>query len=187
MTTMTQSGPAAEPVQVAILRRVRKGRESEFESRLREFFGAAAREPGVCDVQLIRPITGSDSREYGIIRSFRSEEDMQRFYESDLYRRWQEAVRPLVEGEVRRQPIHGLEAFFRGAPPPPRWKMAVVTWLAVNPAVYLSSEGVSAAFGTLPPLVNLLLINALVVSLLTWMLMPLFTRLGRSWLQQSPR
>lgn len=183
MTTIVESEPTTEAVQVAILRKVRAGRESEFEARLLEFFGEAARDPGVRDVQLIRPIAGSESREYGILRSFRSEADMRRFYESDVYRRWQDAVRPLVEGEVRRQPIHGLEAFFRGAPPPPpRWKMALLTWLAVNPAVYVSSQVVAAAFEKLPPFAELLLVNVLVVSLLTWILMPVFTRLGRSWL-----
>lgn len=173
-----------EPVSVAILRKVLSGREQEFESRLQEFFVQAAREPGVCEAQLIRPFAGSESRQYGILRSFRSAEDMHRFYESDVYHRWLAAVRPLVEGDGQRRPIHGLEAFFRDAPPPPpRWKMAVVTWLAVNPAVLVSSRLVAAVFGKLPSLAELLLVNVLVVALLTWLLMPVFTRVAGPWLR----
>lgn len=172
-----------QEVHVAILRKVREGRESEFESRIRQFFGAAERQPGVCGAYLIRPMAGADSHEYGILRSFRSEEEMRRFYDSDLYHQWQEAIRPLVEGEARKRQLHGLEAFFRGSKPPPQWKMAVITWIGVNPAVYIFSKVVPEVFGRLPMLAELLIVNVFVVASLTWVFMPLLTRPFRRWLQ----
>ena len=172
-----------ELVHVAVVRKVRKGHEEEFESLIAPFFGAAVEQPGACGAYLIRPILGTDSHEYGILRSFRSREDMQRFYQSDLYRQWTETVRPHVEGEPQKRELHGLEAFFRDqGPPPPRWKMAVVTCMGVTPAVYVFSRLIPAIFGELPGIATLVLVNLFVVASLTWVLMPLLTRLFRSWL-----
>jgi antibiotic biosynthesis monooxygenase (ABM) superfamily enzyme len=174
---------APERVHVAIMRTVRAGREPEFEALIQDFFEEAARQPGVCDAYLIRPIVGSPSRDYGILRSFHSAEDRERFYASDLYRRWNEAVAPLVEGEAQRRELHGLEAFFHGnAPPPPRWKMALLTWVGVNPAVYIFSNAVPAVFGEMPMLGRLLLVNAFVVASLAWVFMPVLTKLFSRWL-----
>ena len=183
MPTPTAAEPPRQLVHVAIVRKVREGRESEFESQIAKFFGAATHEPGVSGAYLVRPVAGSAAREYGVLRSFQSEGDMRRFYDSDLYQEWQKAVRPLTEGEAQRRQLHGLEAFFRteGAPPP-AWKMAVVTWLGVNVAVYLVTRLVMPVFG-LPPLGDLLVSNLFVVASLTWIFMPILTKLFGRWLQ----
>src|SRR4051812_14703892 len=178
----------ADLVHVAILRMVRPGREHDFERLVQEFFDQAARQPGVCGAYLIRPFAGVQSREYGILRSFASAEDRDRFYASDLYRRWNEAVAPFVEGPSRRQELHGMEAFFQHAGPsaPPRWKMAILTWIGVNPAVYVFSNAVPA-LTDLPMLLNLLVVNAFVVASLAWVLMPALTKISAAWLQRPAR
>lgn len=171
-------------VHVAILRKVRTGREAEFESKLSVFFEGAAHQDGVSGAYLIRPLSGSGSREYGVLRTFESEADMRHFYNSATYTRWQDDVRSLVEGEPQKQQLHGLESFFRGSgTPPPQWKMALITWIGVNPAVYIFSTAVPAVLGPLPMFTGLLLVNAFVVLSLTWGFMPLLTRIFRSWLQ----
>jgi antibiotic biosynthesis monooxygenase (ABM) superfamily enzyme len=184
MSTVAATETSHPLVHVAIMRKVRRGREAEFEAQIDRFFNEAAQQPGVCGAYLIRPMTGSQGGEYGILRTFQSEADMRRFYESDLYARWQEAVRPLVEGEPRKQKLHGLEAFFHGSEaPPPRWKMAIVTWIGVNPAVYIFSQAVPVAFGPLPTLAVFLLVNTFVVASLTWAFMPVLTTIFSRWLQ----
>ena len=177
---------SGELVHVAIMRVVRPGREREFESLIQKFFHEAALQPGVCGAYLIRPFAGPHSKEYGILRSFASEEDRDRFYHSDLYREWNKAVAPLVEGGPQRRALHGMEAFFRGgAPAPPAWKMALLTWIGVNPAVYIFSSAVSAVLGKMPMLVELLLVNAFVVASLTWVFMPVLARLFARWLNST--
>ncbi len=170
---------------MVITRTARPGREAEFEAAIAEFFAAAADEPGTAGAYLLRPIRGANEREYGILRSFESERAKQAFYDSRLYREWSERVSPLVEGGPRKRELHGLEAFFRsdaGGAPPPAWKMAALTWIAVNPAVYIFANGVPKIFGALPPLVELLVVNAFVVATLTWAFMPLLTRIAAGWL-----
>lgn len=185
--TSSLTPATTEMVHVAIMRIVRPGREREFEALIGKFFEEAARQPGVCGAYLIRPIAGSQTREYGILRSFRNQEDKERFYASDLYRRWNEAVAPLVEGGPERRELHGLEAFFHGhALPPPRWKMALLTWIGVSPAVYIFSNAIPAVVGDLTPLAMLLIVNAFVVASLAWGFMPLLTKIFKAWLAPDP-
>lgn len=181
-----EQGPStAGVVHVAILRVVKPGRELEFEKLIQEFFTAAEQHPGVAGAYLIRPFVGAASREYGILRSFKSAQDRDRFYRSDLYQRWNEAVSPLVEGGPKRQHLHGMEAFFRErASSPPRWKMAVLTWVGVDIAVYAFASTVPRVV-QLPGVVNFFLVNALVVITLTWILMPLITKLFHRWLRPT--
>lgn len=184
MATVTAIDNPSPLVHVAILRKVRKGREAEFEAKLAAFFAAAAQQPGVSGAYMIRGVPGSSEQEYGVLRTFQSEADMREFYASQTYLRWQSEVRPLVEGEPQVRKLYGLEAFFRdGDSPPSRWKMAVLTWVGVNPAVYIFSNAVPAVLGPLPMLATLLIVNAFVVASLTWGFMPLLTRMFRSWLQ----
>jgi antibiotic biosynthesis monooxygenase (ABM) superfamily enzyme len=187
MAAVHPLGPCTTPdlVHVAILRTVRPGREREFEQLVQEFFQEAGRQPGVCGAYLIRPFSGVQSQEYGILRSFASAEDRDRFYDSELYRKWNEAVAPLVEGPPRRQELHGMEAFFQQrTAAPPRWKMAILTWVGVNPAVYVFSNAIPA-LTDLPMLLNLLVVNAFVVASLTWILMPTLTKIFAGWLHPT--
>jgi antibiotic biosynthesis monooxygenase (ABM) superfamily enzyme len=181
---LPQSRATTSAVHEAIVRVVRPGCESEFESLIQKFFVDAAQHPGVAGAYLLRPFEGAATHEYGIVRSFNSAEDRDRFYTSDLYRRWSEAVAPLVEGEPKRQHLHGMEAFFPGNPAPPAWKMALLTWVGVDVAVYAFSTAVPA-IAHLPAAVTFLLVNALVVATLTWILMPLLTKIFEGWLRPS--
>jgi uncharacterized protein len=171
-------------IHVAVTRTVREGREQEFEQRLIGFFGAAEKEPGTGGAFFLRRLTGGKPREYGILRAFDDEAAKERFYASALYREWTEAVRPLVEDEPVRRELHGLEAFFRrNGKPPPTWKMALLTWLAVSLAVFVFSNVVPRLVSGLPRLAEMLLVNAFVVATLAWVLMPITTRLAASWLE----
>ena len=174
-------------VHVAITRRVKKGQEAEFERRLKAFFERADAAPGTRGAYLLKPLE-ADGQTYGILRAFEDEAAKEAFYRSDLYGTWNEEVAELVEGGPERRELHGLEAFFRGreaGAEPPAWKMAILTWIAVNPAVWIFANGVPKVAGSLPPLVELLVVNAFVVATLTWAFMPLLVRLAGRWLRQG--
>ena len=175
-----------DQVHIAIIRRVKPGMEQEFEDALREFARQSLSEPGTTGVHLIGPVPDSNNGEYGILRSFASEEACRAFYESDMFRRWEQHAAQFVIGGWTRRRLHGLEAFFRHGShvPPPRWKMAIVTWLGVFPTVLFWSSLLTKVLGGLPSLVAAAIINACVVVTLTWGVMPLLTRLLANWLQQ---
>jgi hypothetical protein len=173
-------------VHIAVTRQVKPGYEQTFEEALREFARESLRVPGTTGVHLIAPVPGTDGCEYGILRSFESEEASSRFYESDLFRNWQEQVGGMVAGEPVRRRLHGLEALFRDTQhaPPPRWKMAVVTWMGVFPSVLLWSSLLPKLLSSLPSLAVMAIVNVFVVVTLAWGVMPLLTRIFAGWLHK---
>src|SRR5207237_765388 len=61
------------PVHIAITRRVRPGYEAEFQAALREFFQTSFAHGGVLGATIIVPPPASDSRDFGILRTFANE------------------------------------------------------------------------------------------------------------------
>src|SRR5216117_1864390 len=122
------------PIHIAITRRVRPGCESEFQQALREFFQTSFDHGGVLGASMLVPPPGAKSAEFGILRTFADEEERDAFYQSPRFKAWEERARTLTEGEPVYRQLHGLEAWFRSPHnPPPRWKMAVATFLGVFP------------------------------------------------------
>ena len=71
--------PAETPIHIVITRRVRPGREAEFQAALREFFQASFGHEGVLGASMVVPPPGSGSTEFGILRTFASEQDRDAF------------------------------------------------------------------------------------------------------------
>jgi antibiotic biosynthesis monooxygenase (ABM) superfamily enzyme len=172
------------PIHVAITRRVRAGREAEFQEALREFFKTSFGQGGVLGASMLTPPPGSNSREFGILRTFADEKERDAFYNSPMFTAWEARARTLTEGEPVYRQLHGLEAWFRSPtrPPPPRWKMALLTLLGVYPVSLLIGFLLSPQLRKLPLTLNLLAVSALIVTCLTWVVMPRLTRWFKDWL-----
>jgi antibiotic biosynthesis monooxygenase (ABM) superfamily enzyme len=176
-----------EPVTVAVTRIVKAGCEEEFERALHDFVQASLHLPGQLGVHILRPAPGSGSREYGILRRFDSAEARDAFYRLPLFEEWKGRVAELIEGEPRYEHLSGLETWFtlpgqRAIVPPPRWKMALVTLVAVYPLSMVLGITVGNWIRSWPMLLSSLIFNAMIVTGLTWFLMPLLTRLFKPWL-----
>lgn len=174
-----------ETIHLAIIRRVRKTHVKAFERALADFASRSLAEPGAMGVHFIHPTPESASTDYGILRSFKSAADRDAFYETALYKEWVAQIEPMVEGEATIRQLNGLEAWFRdpGAKAPPRWKMALLTWLAVWPVSMLIPALFLPFFGTkLPPVLTSGVIAGGIVVTLTWGAMPLLVKLMHAWL-----
>jgi len=172
------------PFHVAITRRVRPGCEAEFQEALREFFQRSFSHGGVLGASMLVPPPGSDSREFGILRTFASRAEHEAFQRWPEFLEFDRRARELTEGEPVSRELHGLDAWFRSpGSAPPRWKMALVTFAVVWPV----SEGVAHAVilacgeGT-PYIVRSALISLGIVAILTWAAMPLAVRAAARWL-----
>lgn len=172
-------------IHIAITRQVQPGKEAEFEAALRAFARRSLHHLGTTGVHLLAPVAGDLGREYGILRSFESEAASHAFYASELYAEWEKEAAPLVVGEPILRRLHGLEAFFRSerVAPPPRWKMALLTWLGVFPTVLLWSRLLPPHLEPLHPIASTAVINLFVVITLAWGAMPLLTRVFARWLR----
>lgn len=169
-------------IHVAITRRVLPGREAEFREALLGFFRDSFGDGGVMGASLVTPAPDSDSREYGILRTFPSEAERDAFYASPMFQAWEARARTLTEGAPIYRQLHGLEAWFRSPDPPPLWKMAVCTLLGVFPTSLVLGETVGPRLGGLPFPLGGLVFAILMVALLTWVVMPLITKLLHHWL-----
>ena len=175
----------SEPIHIAITRHVRKTHIAQFERALAEFASRSLAEPGMLGVHCLHPPLGSGSTEYGILRSFASTADRDAFYQTPLYQEWLDRIGPMVEGEPIYRQLDGLEAWFRDPhrPMPPRWKMAVLTWIAVWPVSMLVPAILVPLLG--PDFHEVLssgVISAGIVVILTWVAMPLLVKVAHLWL-----
>ena len=147
-------------------------------------------EPGSRGVHCLHPPPGSGSTEYGIVRSFASAADRDAFYETPLYKEWLRRIEPMVDGAPTYRRLLGLEAWFRHSPgaSPPRWKMALLTWVAVWPVSMIVPAIVLPALGAhLPPFLVAGIIAGGIVLVLTWIAMPLLVKAAHRWLHPENR
>lgn len=177
------------PIHIAITRHVRPGREAEFQEALREFFQTSFAHGGVLGATMIVPPPGSDSREFGILRSFADEKERDAFYASPAFEAWEEKAALLTEGGApEHRSLHGLEAWFRSPHnPPPKWKMAAATFLGVFPLAMVLNLTLGPAIRDWHFVLRNAVFNACVVALLSWAVMPVVTRLLHRWLQPEQK
>lgn len=174
------------PITVCITRRVKPGSEEAFERALHAFVQRSLALPGQMGVHIMRPAPGSRSREYGIVRKFTSRGALAAFRTSPEYLEWNQTATDLTEGDGRVDELTGLESWFTlpGAEmrPLPKWKMALVTFLGVFPTSLALGETVGRWTLHWPPVLRSLVFAALMVALLTWVVMPLLTRVLHNWM-----
>lgn len=189
MDNYTKPDKSAEPVAVLTLRTIKPGCEERFEAELHDFILRSLNTEGQLGVHVLRPDPGSGSREYGIVRRFSNSEFRDLFYNSPLFRQWELTVALLTEGGPQRQELSGLETWFtlpgqRAVIPPPRWKMALVTVVAVWPTSMLVPWLLNPLIAKLPLPLQAFFVAVGIVILLTWAIMPVLVRILRPWLQR---
>jgi uncharacterized protein len=178
---------SVEPVQIAIVRTVKPGCETAFEEALHKFIQRSLALSGQMGVHIIRPAPGTGSRQYGIIRKFMDREAVAAFRTSPEYLEWNYAVMDLTEGPSQVEELNGLESWFTlpGQPlrPLPKWKMALVTFIGVDVVTTVLLLTVGPLIQSWPFPVRNSVFNVLVVACLTWLAMPLLTRIFYKWLE----
>jgi antibiotic biosynthesis monooxygenase (ABM) superfamily enzyme len=176
----------AEAITISISRIVKPGCEAEFERALHDFVQRSFGLPGQMGVHIMRPAPGSGSREYGIIRKFDNLESLKEFRSSPEYLEWNQLAVELTEGGGRAQELGGLESWLTlpGASlrPLPKWKMGIATFLGVFPVATVLNLTIGPTIRPWNFILSNAVFNACVVTLLTWVVMPLITRALHGWL-----
>ena len=174
------------PVTAVASRRVRPGREAEFEEWVSGILSAAAEFPGYLGSNIIRP-GDSDDDEFHIVFKFDHASNLKRWEGSRERSEWLRKSRDLILEKENVRVLTGLETWFTlpsrpGEPAPPRFKMAVVTWLAVFPLATAIFAITHPLHGGLPPVIRTLVFTIILVTLMTYVVMPRMTRLFSFWL-----
>lgn len=165
---------------------IRPGREQGYEEWFRGITADARAFKGHLGVSTIRPRDHAHP-EYVVILKFDCYDNLKTWLESDVRREWVERLQPLIEKPEAIQTLTGLETWFTlpDQPlkaPPPRHKMAIVTWLGVFVTLAILSRVLAPILSNLPILLNQLITTGLVVALLTYLIMPRLTKLFHNWL-----
>ena len=178
-----------EPVTVLFSRRIKPGREADFEAWAHGVTTAARHFPGHLGASVL---DAPSSRDYHILFTFADRKSMQAWLDSDERQRWLARVGELIETDRGLQQLTGLETWFKlpgsNVPtmtPPPRWKMWLVSIVAVYPLVLAFQALVVPRMGGLPLPIKALAFPLVLLTLMTFAVMPVVTRLLRRWL--APR
>jgi uncharacterized protein len=174
------------PVTTTVTRRVKPGHEPFYEQFLEGIIAEASRFPGHLGVEVFRPESAS-AGEYRIVYRFDTGEHLRAWLDSDERAAWLERAGPHVIGPMRTQLLTGLETWFTvpgrpSTPPPPPYKMALVTWITIFPLITLVVVVLGPLLGRLALVPGLAITTAVTVPIMTWLVMPRVTRLLRGWL-----
>ncbi|MGE0864360.1 MAG: antibiotic biosynthesis monooxygenase [Vicinamibacterales bacterium] len=176
---------AATPAKVVIERRVLPGADAAFKAWADRFVSSAGRAAGHQGTSVL---SAANNVRFILLR-FASHADLAAWQGSFEYGYLMREANSVSQAGDAAQVRSGLETWFTlpelpmPAAPPPKWKMALLTWLSLLPMV-VALGYLFAPFG-LPFVAQVALTTAIPVSMLTWVIMPRLTRALYFWLYKE--
>jgi antibiotic biosynthesis monooxygenase (ABM) superfamily enzyme len=189
----------SNPVTVIVKRIAKKDKINEFEEWLSRISKEFSKQDGSMGIDIIRPTNSNKTKsEYVIIFRFNTYDNLEKWEKSAIRNEWLQKSWELSEAHYDVQKLTGLEFWFTpylkdGSSsrvpinPPPRYKMVIVTipvisilLLTLVPQIRVLTEMLS-----IPYVIGLVIAIIILVLLMTYVIMPLLTKLLRSWLYKS--
>lgn len=180
-------------VTVSVTRKVDPSRVDEVTAWIQSGVSLASRWPGFLGSGWIRSSLRSD--EWYMLYRFADPSSLSAWEGSSCRQSWLDEGDGLVE-ERRVEKLTGIEGWFDSIPrshqasasPPPRparWKQAVSVWLAFFPVSLIFAlliEGLYPAWGELWTTARVSVTTTILTPIMTVWVLPIVTRLLRSWL-----
>ena len=185
------------PVTVYVSRRIKPGCEMQFENLLNYMTRIVETFPGYLGTTLFRPnLVQHNSRfdktdkfdnEYRVVFKFSHLSDLKRWEHSAERLAMLAELEPLMVAPEEFQRVTGLETWFTlpgqtEVVPPPRWKMAIVTGCAAYPLLNFAAMYLYPPMKDVPLPIRTAIGAVILVSMMTWGMMPLMTRVFSRWL-----
>lgn len=157
-----------------------------FLNALKELLKTFSAFPGTKGVKVFQQEENGLTR-ITILQRFASKEDHQAWLNTEAFTRWKTTIAPLQPTLEHVRSYSGIEALFAAGQPdaPPRWKMAIVLLIAVFPLSLALSHWFGKALANTPPLIGALISSPVMVLLMTYVMVPLLTKIFTKWLQPS--
>jgi antibiotic biosynthesis monooxygenase (ABM) superfamily enzyme len=168
---------------VTVARVVRPDQREKFEHWAENVLAQAAGFPGNLGVSLLHP--GPDSAEYHLVYRFTDDESLGAWERSPQRRAALANVENMVD-DVRYARAEGLESFFtRGPRPGPRWRMTLLTVVAVFAITSTFQQLVVPHLASWPLELRLVLSAFVIVIAMAHLVMPALTRIFNRWLHPA--
>lgn len=177
------------PVTIVAAHKVKPGKEKVFEETMSGLLQAAMSFESHLGANILRSTDSADPQ-YRIIFKFDRMSNLRRWEESQERHEWLVRLASLTQSSLPLQILTGLETWFklpqkRTIVPPPRYKMALITWLAIFPLI----SGINLLFGSflnqLPLLIRTFVLTVVLVIKMTYVVMPKMSKLFAKWLYPS--
>ncbi|MDP9341987.1 MAG: antibiotic biosynthesis monooxygenase [Actinomycetota bacterium] len=184
-----RTGPVGERVTTVISRTVRPGREGDFGQWVHGIIEASSVFPGHLSASVLHD---PGSRDYHVLFQFTDRSRLDAWMESGERKEWLARLEGVIEAERGVQHTTGLETWFTlpgaGVPtmkPPPRWKMWLVSLAALYPLALLFLALVAPHVKGWPLVARAALLPFCLLTLMTYVVMPVVTRLAARWLRPA--
>jgi len=170
---------------VVVLRTVKPGHEAQYEAWLSRAMAAARAFPGHLGADVVRQ--GAQSRQYALIFRYAALEQLLAWEQSPERGALVAEAEALSELPAVVTRTEGVEAWFTlpgpgAAVPPPKAKMALVSWAVSFPLIVLLTALLGPVLAPLPQVAKVAVVSAVMVVAMTWVVMPNVTRLLATWL-----
>ena len=178
---------SSQPVTVVLVRNVKADRSNEFEEWVKGINQVVKGFEGYLGTDLIRPREHSHP-EYVIVIRFDDYEHLRAWMGSKEREEWVKRSEDMTIGEIHVQEAHGFQPWFTlpdqsvALTSPARYKMALLTIVALYPSLLALSTLLSYFLRGWPRALLILLNVLMLVPAMTYYIMPWMTRLFRSWL-----
>jgi uncharacterized protein len=184
----SDSIPRPDVVTSVIQHRVQAGARVQYEAWLQKITPAAQHFPGHQGVNVLRPAAGADV--YTVVLHFDTLEHLQGWLGSETRRQLIAEIEPLLVSGECVDIKTGLEFWFTPPTPtqqhPPPYKQFLLTLSMIFPLTVLVPRALRPLLQSAPalglPVVSNFVISALIVGLMTYVIMPRYTRLMSRWL-----
>ena len=178
-------GSLEQPVTVLVTRRVKEGREQEFEAFLQRLREEAASYAGYQGVTIIPP--PASSREYVIVYRFDSADHLRAWQTSPTRRSLIAESTNLAEAPPEERELLGTDGWFtvpggRVVRPPARWKTYLLSLCAIYPILTVIAIVGQPLLAHLPLATRFAVITPVLTALMTWIMMPALSRIFARWL-----
>jgi uncharacterized protein len=172
------------PATAVFARRVKPGREHEYEGLAEEMVDTSKAFPGHLAVTMLHE---ANSLDYTLVYSFVDQPALQAWLDSPERQRLLARADQIAEQHDELPPLTGLETWFTlphqvTIKPPPRWKMWLVSLVAVYPLVVCFQAWLAPALKAWPLLLRSAAFPLVLLTTMTYVVMPITTRLMRWWL-----
>jgi len=190
-STLQKNATSEQPRSVAfiITHIIKTGEAWQYENWLTDIQREVRHLPGYLGREIFRPAHGS--RKYTSILRFDTLDSLNAWAESETRKKYVDKVTHLLEAGDQVDIQTGVDFWFtpEGVHPPKPWKQFLLTLTAVYPLSLLIPRLLRQLFLLVPyfeqELIRALLMSVTLTGLLTFIIMPRYTRLVKRWLYKT--
>lgn len=178
--------PAHDEVRVVSSYRLREGVQSEHLLFHQRVLDVVRRFPGFVGREILDAVDGVQS-ETVVMLTFDTRENLVGWMESSERRTALAELDDLTIGRTTTSVVGGFAGWFptdSDAGPTPKWKQAIVVFLALYPTVIFTSLLGDNFWPHLNFYIAIFVGNVISIAILTWVLMPVLTHRLRLWLNR---